>query len=163
MNAISAWIMSILGVVIVGTLIDLILPSGRMSKYVKSIFATITVLIIVTPLPNLIKNGFRTDSGTLITPEFVLDENYMAYADKVKLKYLARGVENKLADDGMRGVKVEIDGKFDGSDIIINYVYVNLQNIVMDENISHINKYELIRESVTKYLNVEKGTVIINE
>ncbi len=164
MNAISAWIMSILGIVIIGTLIDLILPSGRISKYIKSIFATVTVLVIVTPIPSLIKNNFNVENGNLIAPEFTLDENYIAFADGIKMRYLAKGVEEKLAEDGLRGVSVEIDGKFDNNNsLIINFVKVNLQNLVIDEDKQHINKYELIRDSVTKYLNVEKGAVIINE
>ncbi len=164
MNAISAWIMSILGIVIVGTLIDLILPNGRINKYIKSIFATLTVLVIVTPIPSLIKNNFNTDDGSLITPDFTLDENYLAYADKVKLRYLAKGVEKKLSEDGLHNVSREIVGKFEkDNSIVINLVKVNLKNLVIDENIQHINKYELITELVTKYLNVEKGAVIINE
>lgn len=164
MNAISAWIMSILGIVIIGTLIDLILPSGRISKYIKSIFATVTVLVIVTPIPSLIRNNFNVENGGLIAPEFTLDENYLAYADKVKMRYLSKGVEEKLAEDGFRGVSVEIDGKFDeNNSLVINFVKVNLQNLVIDEDKQHINKYELIRDSVTKYLNVEKGAVMINE
>ena len=164
MSAISAWIMSILGIVIIGTLIDLILPSGRISKYIKSIFATVTVLVIVVPIPNLIKNNFNPSGGNLITPEFTLDENYLAYTDKVKMRYLAKGLEEKLAEDGLHNVSVEIDGKFgDGNSPVINLVKVNLQNLVIDEDIRHINKYELIRDLVTTYLNVERGAVIINE
>ena len=163
MNAISAWIMSILGIVIIGTLIDLILPSGRIGKYIKSIFATVTVLVIVLPIPSLIKNNFKIENGNLITPEFILDENYIDYANKIKMQYLAKGVETVLAEDGLRNVKVTIDGTSDKNNIIIKSVTVNLKNLVIDEDKQHINKYELIRESVTKYLNVEKDAVIIYE
>ena len=57
MSSVGAWILSILGIVVIGAVIDLVLPSGRMNKYVKSIFSAVTILVIILPLPNLVKNG----------------------------------------------------------------------------------------------------------
>ncbi|MDR2201800.1 MAG: stage III sporulation protein AF [Clostridiales bacterium] len=163
MSAAAAWITSILGVVIVGTLIDLILPSGRMNKYIKSVFAAVTVLVIVLPLPSLIRSGFKPEGGKLFAPEFSLDSRYIEYADAVKFGYLARGVEKMLKEDGMAGVSVKIEGGFSGHEPVINLVSANLQNLVIDKNLEHINKYERTRDLIAQYLNVPKDAVIIYE
>lgn len=163
MNPIATWIMSILGIVIVGTVVDLVLPEGRMNKYIKSIFACATILIIVLPLPNLIKNNFNVNDGELIKPDFVLDSDYIEYAEKVKMRYLAHGVEEELANEGYKNTKVEISGNFKNNVVTINLVKINISNLVIDENLQHINKYEQISKLVTKYLSIDKGVVVINE
>ena len=79
MSAVGAWILSILGIVVIGAVIDLVLPSGRMNKYVKSIFSAVTILVIILPLPNLVKNGCGAD-GFIFDKDIELNENYLQYA-----------------------------------------------------------------------------------
>ena len=38
-STLSAWILSIAGIVLLSVLVELILPAGSMSKYIKGIFA----------------------------------------------------------------------------------------------------------------------------
>lgn len=159
---ISAWILSILGIVIVGALVDLLLPSGRMNKYVKSVVAAITVLIIVLPLPGLIKNNFKFDGG-IMKDDTKLDESFIDYVTRAKLSYLESGLIEALNKEGIRGVTAVIKGDFKDNKINIKSVTINLQNVVIDDDLQHINKYELLEKMVTKFLNVDKGVVIINE
>ena len=37
-EVLTSWILSIVGIVLLGVLIDLILPNGEIQKYIKSIF-----------------------------------------------------------------------------------------------------------------------------
>ena len=57
MTFISGWIMSILGIVVLGTTVDLLMTKSRMKNIIRSVFATVSVLVIITPLPSLIRNG----------------------------------------------------------------------------------------------------------
>ena len=61
MNSISAWVLSVAGISVLGVLIDLILPSGQTRKYVKGVFAFIVVLVIITPLPKLLGGEYRAE------------------------------------------------------------------------------------------------------
>lgn len=162
MKSVSAWILSILGIVIIGTIIDLILPSGRMNKYIKSIFATVTILIIILPLPSLIKNGFKFDGG-LIKEDFQLDENFIDYSNKFKVGYLERGMQDAFTKEGLKNIKVTIKAEIKGNDIKITQVTINLVNLVISENLEHINKYELIDRLVTTHLKVNKEVIVLNE
>lgn len=161
MSAVGAWIMSILGIVVIGTVFDLILPQSKMSKFMKSVFATLTVLVIVLPLPGFFKNGFDFNSDDLFKTEFTLDESYINSANEIKINYMEYGVKKQLESDGYKNAEVEITGTFNNNDITIQYVKVNIKNLVIDSNLQHINKYEQISDLVTKYLNVDKGVVII--
>ncbi len=46
----SGYLISIIGVVMLGVLVDLVLPSGQMNKFVKSMFGIFTILIIISPV-----------------------------------------------------------------------------------------------------------------
>lgn len=162
MNSFGSWAMTILGVVVIGIIIDLVLPTGRMQKYLKSVFAAILVLIIVLPIPSIIKNGINFDSGSLFENDFTLDDNYLDYSNSIKYSYLEKGVVSALAEDGIKNAKVTITGGSDKNIYKISLVKINLQNSVIDEDLQHINKYELVRDKVTAYLKVDKGLVIID-
>ena len=126
MNAIVAWILSILGIVVVGTVIDLVMPSGRMHKYIRSIFATVTILIIILPLPNLIKNGFQLDGDFIIDNNFQLDQNFVDFANRQKIRSLELGVEKALEQEGIKGADVSIQAEVNGNEINITGVPINL-------------------------------------
>lgn len=162
MSGLSGWLIGILSIVVLGTVVDLMLGNSKMSKYVRSVFAAVTVLVIVLPLPSLIKNGIDFDSAFVIQNEFELDESYLAYAERVKLSSLARGIEEQLDKDGVHHASVTAEGSARGSEITVTLVRVNLKNVVIDENKQHIHKNELIQQLVAGYLLIEKGQVIIH-
>lgn len=52
----TAWIMSIVGVVVIGVLIDVLTPEGESNKYVKGVYALIVVLVIASPIAKALKS-----------------------------------------------------------------------------------------------------------
>ncbi len=158
---ILSWIMSILAVVALGFISDLVLSGKRMGKFVNAIFASLTILIVVAPIPNMIKNGIGGDN-ILFVPGIEVDESYLEYASRLKVSALERGVENALAKEGYRNAQVEIKGDFSDK-IDIKSVTVNLSKLVIDDKVVHINKYETITRFVSGYLDVDKGVIMIYE
>lgn len=56
----SAWLLSIVGVVALGVLIEIIMPEGEHSKYIKGIFSLVVIFVIVSPFPKLLSgNGYE--------------------------------------------------------------------------------------------------------
>lgn len=51
----AAWLGSILGVVVVGVIVELLTQNRRMGNFIRSIYGFIVLLVIVSPLPNLLK------------------------------------------------------------------------------------------------------------
>ncbi len=163
MKAVTAWILTILGIVLIGALVDLVLPAGRMNKFLKSLFATLTVCVIVLPLPGFLKNGFNFNADKLIQPDFAIDEKYLESAEKIKMSYLAKGLKKQLEEDGYKNLEIEIVGSFKDNNLVVSSVKINIANLVIDSGLSHINKYEQIEKSVTQYLDIDKGAVVIYE
>ena len=162
MTSVTSWLIGILSVVLLGTVADLLLSETRTGKYVKSIFAAVTVLVIIMPIPGLIRNGFDFDGEFMIKNEFDLDENYLAFSNRVKLAHLERGIVEQLNKDGVKNAAVTVEGEILAADIKIQLVRVNLQNAVIDGIKPHINKYELVRDKISGYLNIEKGRIIVD-
>lgn len=49
----TVWITSIAAVIAFTVLVDVLLPEGQISKYVKGVLAVLTVTVVVSPLPSL--------------------------------------------------------------------------------------------------------------
>ena len=158
MSALTAWILSILGVVVVGAVIDLVLPSGRMNKYIKSVFASVTVLIVLLPLPNLLHGGCDFH-GFSLGGDLQLQEEYLDYASEIKKKALVDGLRAAMLSEGITLGEVEIEGNFRAAAPVIESVQINFSQVVIDGQSAHINKYQLIAEKVSQYLAVARDVV----
>lgn len=55
------WILSVVGVIALGVLVDIILPSGKMTKYVKGAFSLIVVIVISSIVPKIANMSFEID------------------------------------------------------------------------------------------------------
>ena len=60
----KGWIVSIVCVVILGILLEIVLPKGKMAKYIKGTFSLLVIFVIVSPLPKLLKQEFKFDFST---------------------------------------------------------------------------------------------------
>lgn len=76
----TEWLMSIVGVVAIGVLLDILLPSGEINKYIKGVFGIVVVFVIIIPLPKLVKGDFLNFFDA--SQEIEIDEGY--YSDALK-------------------------------------------------------------------------------
>ena len=68
----AAWLASILGVVIVGIVVELLTQNRRMGNFIRSIYGFLVLLVIVTPLPRLLKSDWwSTPQTNLINTEML--------------------------------------------------------------------------------------------
>ena len=63
MEGITVYILSVVGIVFVGVLVDIIMPDGKMNNFVKGVFGLVVLLVIITPIqkvfnPNLSLENF---------------------------------------------------------------------------------------------------------
>lgn len=54
----NVWLLSIVGVVSLGVLLEILLADGETSKYIKGVFALAVVLVLVSPLPKFLNKDF---------------------------------------------------------------------------------------------------------
>ncbi len=160
MSAVTKWILSIFVAVIIGVVVDLLFSGSRMSKMIRCVTATVTLVIIVMPLPSMIKSGFGAGE-TVFEYNPQTDEHFLSYVTDKKLEVLADSVEDMLEKEGISGANVTIDAEKEGDEINIVQVVINLSNSVIDENLQHINKNELATDKTVEYLGVDKSRIVV--
>ena len=151
MSSFAAWGLTILGIAMVSTVAEMLLPQGKTRKVVRSVFATVAALTVITPLPMLIKNGINFD----FTSDAVhTDGSYIDYVGSVKEKLVAESLHEHLKANGY---DVEVEVKLDGAWNAVSAT-INFEGLGITENIGHINKKEVIK-LVAEFLNIGEEAV----
>lgn len=146
----SGWLLGIVGVVSLGVLIELLLPEGENSKYIKGIFAVIVIFVIVSPLPKLLKGGnvsWFNSSGEKIQ----IDEGYYQQAKDDIQQKLTKNFEDKLQQEGYNDLSFDI--QFDE-----DYVYL-IDSISIDASGMTDEEWD----GLVKYVQSIVGMVKINK
>lgn len=153
MNSFASWGLTVLGLAIVISIAEMLLPQGKMRKVIRSVFATVTALVIVTPLPSLLKIDFDPDWGM---GEVKVDSDYLEYTNGVKAMLVSAAVNDLIKEKGYKGVDVEV--KLDDAWNVHSAV-VKFSNSGMTENGEHINKSEIIG-LIADYLRIGEEAIM---
>ena len=156
----SGYILSILGIVIVGVLVDIVVPSGTINKYIKSIYAIFVLAVILSPVIKFLSN---THDINVNIAGYEINEDLMNYINTNKIKSIETNIENKLKDEGFDGIDIKINYSIESNELMINSCTVNMQNLVITSDKQHINKYEFIIEVVREYTNLAAEEIIFYE
>ena len=150
----NAWVLSIVGVVFLGMLLDIVYPNGKTNKLCKSIFGIITIAVIIKPIFNI---DMKFDSNNFV-------DNFLSSSlNNVKINMYVSEIESNLLLNGIDGVFVEIDSKIENNNIIIENVNLDISQAVLLKNFENINKYEVIVNEVKKVVDIDKERIIIYE
>lgn len=104
------WILSVVGVVAVGVLVDIVLDDKDLGKYIKGIFGIIVVLVILAPLPKMLKNVKKIDFVTKFDSVEIIDDSYLAIFEN-NIEYQEKELLTLLRqnEEAVQNVKIEID------------------------------------------------------
>ena len=143
-----SWILQIVGVALLSVLVDVLLPNGRINKFVKGVFSVILIFTVITPLSSLVATGKAYDVSALFSgySEMDVDETYVSQANDRRnevyselifsaLKNAGAEVERvEITSDEETTVLVEIKAPFDEmtiKSIIRGHIGVGGENIVI--------------------------------
>ena len=105
----SAWLIGIVGVVSLGVLIEIVLPEGENSKYIRGIFSIIVIFVIVSPLPKLLKGDFVKEfTGNGDSALIEIDEDYYQSIRQEIHNTIITGLREELSANGYGEVEFEI-------------------------------------------------------
>lgn len=155
----QSFALTIIGIAAISILIDIIMPNGRISKYIKGIYAVFTVLIITSSIINLINKDFN------INDYAIYESDVIKVNEKALEAIIISGYENKieraidvLERNNYKNVSIDIE-YMTASPYEIKGVYVNIENILTE------NKTENIKDDITELVAlvmlVDKGRVHI--
>ncbi len=159
----SQWVISVVGIVLLSILADIILPHGQTNKYIKNIFAIITVFVIVTPLPSLFENV--SYQGDLImqqeTP--VVDENFLNQLAISKQAEKETVLTNIFKENGYSNINANVHILFEEGVFKIDLIEINIKNAVIRDEDKNINIKENLLKLVIDACDVSKDRVIFYE
>ena len=151
----SAWLLSVIGVVFLAVLLDFVYPNGKTNAFCKSVFGIFAMIMLIYPLVKIDISSLSQTSMSYIS----LEEEIR----KSKDEYYRLKLENTFSNENIIGVSVEIDSKMKDNDYYISNVFVDIGSIVLSQDLEHKNKYEVIEELILKTINVDKENIIIYE
>ncbi len=162
MSSFSVWVLSIAGICVLSVLVELILPEGQTRKYIKAIFSFFVIIVVVAPLPKLVKSGI--DFDTIIAGDDVgIQEDFIYQLNRNKLDAISAEIEDDLKGQGVDGVKVLLSANIFSSNLEIEAVFVDLFDLVILDETQHINTHEIIIKTVKKHVDIEEENIVFNE
>ncbi|MFR6056225.1 MAG: hypothetical protein ACLUHK_06545 [Eubacteriales bacterium] len=155
----TEYILSIVSVILLTGAVGIILPEGKTGKFIKSVFAVATLVVILTPLINLKGQEVPAFGGN---DDVVYDEGYFDYIDYEKSESMSDTLEKILKDEGYESlVQVyyeRVDNKFK-----VTKVLIFLQNPGISGQDEHIYIPSEIIQAVASYCGIGEDKVIVNE
>lgn len=153
MSSFAAWGLAVLGLAVITTVAEMLLPSGKTRNCIRSVAATLAVLVMVMPLPSLIDNGFSFDFyGAAVET----DGAYIAATEQLKCDIAQNAVREYLKQKGLNGdysVKVYMQG------YAVKSVTVDFSEFGITQKPEHINKSEIIK-SIADYFGIDEEAVM---
>lgn len=119
----NAWLLSIVGVVSLGVLLEILLADGHTAKYIKGVFALAVVLVLVSPLPQFFKKDF--DISKFFGEEMVTQSTFLNSVNERKNSEREERVLNALTSQGVSVERVRIyylRNDIDNIDVVKVYV-----------------------------------------
>lgn len=147
----TAWLLSIVGVVFLGVLVDIIAPNGKTNTVIKCVFGIFVLVVMATPIIKLLDKNWTLDINT--------QSDWLEDFKENKLSTLEQEIENHLVSKGITCV-VEIEGEFVTNCINITCVKIYISQSVLNQMDEHINKYKHITCLVKEIVEVDEEIVI---
>lgn len=163
LSGVSTWVASILGVIVLSILVDLILPEGKTSGFIKSIFGYLIIIVIITPIFSFITKKDFNIENIFKTQDVEIQEDFVSNIHRQILDAIEEDIEKQCKAIGILGVEVGISADIFSSDVAIKQINVNVQNLVLQGNFQHTNIKTEIIEIVQKNILVDKEQIIFYE
>ena len=149
----GAWLLKITGVIALSALSSLLIPNGQTKKYVKGIFALITLFVLVSPLPKLLKSDFSGFPNAFDTvSELEIDETFLYGVATNAYKTQERNIEKFLKEKGIEA-KVKFVVKSETSSEI-DYVNVILSDKSFERDKSNNIDIGALKNEISKFSGV---------
>ncbi len=119
----NAWLLSIVGVVSLGVLLEILLADGETAKYIKGVFALAVVLILVAPLPKFLNKDF--DLNNFFGKEMQTQTTFLNSVNERKNQERENRILTELKKSEIDVQKVRIfylRGDTDNIDVVKVYV-----------------------------------------
>ncbi len=173
--------MSLVSSIVAITLIEMILPSNKIKKYVVFVSSIVLVIVVINPITSILNKNIDIESVLKDNETFILNSEYknkMQYAKEKDMQdtynvFLKDDIISRMKENGylVRNVSVKVDDKtyeVTEMELEIEHDDGSIQNVVIDVSVSENGETENVEVSKIKDLlcetyGVEKSNIIINK
>ncbi|MDE5616753.1 MAG: stage III sporulation protein AF [Clostridia bacterium] len=135
---------SIVGIVSLGVLIEIVLPEGENTKYIRGIFSIIVIFVIVSPLPKMLKGDFFKDFVIEDGAQIEIDEEYYQSVKESIHKSVIEGLKDKLSANGYENITFEVTFAED-------YAY-SIKKVVVKNSFSSEDEWNKVKRIIMEYV-----------
>jgi len=161
MSIFSQWALSICGVVILSTAVEILMPNGTVNKYIKSVLAIICMYVIISPIPKFISSGNTFSDIFFNSDQTGINYSFVQYINEKKVAQEEQDLESYLNDQGYSNVTIEIEASYVEDQIDILFVKANIKNLVIISDNKNINSNDELISLISKYMDVVKEKVLL--
>lgn len=169
-NWISSWAKGIVAAVIIGTIIEMILPEGNNKKYIKTVIGIYILFAIVVPVINkFTKEPFELDISKY-EKYFNTSSNIKNSQEKLNLNIentykqkLVEDITKKITEKNYEVIKMEIDIEYEDENKYGNINKMSLNVKKNEQENQLIKKIETVEISSKKIEEQLKETIGVEE
>jgi len=157
------WLISLTAIVVISTILLIILPEGKLNGLIKSVFGTLTLLTIISPI---------VDSNMFLSPiEFIFGEEEQTYQYEY-LDYVNQNKINSLKKDCKKIIEIYYSNQVEISivyhrdnqfSLMIDKVEIDLTKSKIKEEYKVENVREIIINDISTLLSIDRNKIKINE
>lgn len=151
----TSYILSLVGIILLGVIVDLVLVDGQVKKYVRSIYVLFVIFTLVAPLPTLVNNVKKGDFN-VNTSEITIDKSYLDIICEQRNGALEKAIITAFEDDGLVGVAVRIDATYE-KEYIIDKIAVDISKLNVRITKSRAEKI------ILSVIKIDKEAIVIHE
>lgn len=150
------WVLNLVGISLMGILIEILLPSGKTNKYIKGVLSLVTISVVISPIISIFTN--HSVIKIFFDQDIVVDEQFVASTNQSSNQREEKLIESMLESQGYKGVEINIIPSSDSQNKI-EFVKICTKNMVIDSENSNIDIKGKIISLVSKRLKIDVGKI----
>lgn len=156
------WLLSVFSTVFIISVFSLLLPEGKMTKFVKPFISIAVIIVIISPIADI--RGFI--DGTVFNDNKIIETD-KDFLNKITISKIDQYCDNcvKIAEkNGIKGSTAIIEYNVDENGQPIVYgAEINIKNAVISGDGEHIVILQRLKKDISEYLQIDEKGVKISE
>lgn len=154
----KTWILNLVGISLLGVLIEILLPKGNTNKYIKGVLSLVLVYVIISPMISLFSGNKVGNINSFVNDDIVVDTSFIDEINISSNELEENNIQRILDNEGIKNIKVNIiSNTF--SQNKIEFVKVCTKNMVIETESLNINTKEKITNIVSKRLKIDANRI----
>lgn len=158
----QSFIFTIIGVALISILIEVVLPSGKMSKFIKAMNSFIVVIMLIMPVINYLNSDFNI-TDFINNGNVQIDKDFLEATNKEIYLELEKSIEAQVENIGYKNVKIQIDYVLQDVSVSVECVKVDISSVKINPNSFHLDIKKEIVNIIISYLNISESKIIFIE